>query len=81
MLLGSGKVDSTLVAAKGIWLPAPDEVAYRWFADGTEISGATGATYKVRRDDVGKKITVAISGTRAGYAPLTLTSNGIVARR
>lgn len=81
LLLGSGKVGSTLVAAKGIWLPVPDEVAYRWFADGTEISGATGGTYKVRRGDVGKKITVAITGTRAGYAPLTLTSNGIVVRR
>ena len=52
----------------------PESVTYRWYRDGAQISGATAATYKLTTADRGKKITVAVKGSKAGYQTVTKTS-------
>ena len=37
--------------------------SYQWLADGTDISGATGSTYTLVVDDIGKVVTVRVSLT------------------
>ncbi|AEI13376.1 Ig domain protein [Cellulomonas gilvus] len=71
---GTLKVGSTLTARLGTWQPAPTGVTYRWLADGTTITGATGSTLRLTSKHVGKKIAVAVTGTRAGYTTVTVTS-------
>jgi Ca2+-binding RTX toxin-like protein len=47
---------SSLADADGL-----GSLTYRWFADGTEITGATALTYRLTAADVGKAITVRAS--------------------
>ena len=37
--------------------------SYQWYRNGAAISGATGATYRLTSEDIGKKITVTITQT------------------
>jgi len=71
---GTTRVGSTLTAkSTGTWTEGT-ELAYQWKANGTAISGATGTTYKVKSSLVGKKLTVSVTGTRAGYTTREVTS-------
>ena len=60
-------VDSTLVADPGTWYPEPDEIRYRWKADGVLISGATTPTLQVGPDLVDKALTVRVVALRTGF--------------
>ncbi|MGQ2910500.1 CHAP domain-containing protein [Aeromicrobium sp.] len=70
---GPERVDGLLTATTASWTPAA-RLTYQWFADGTAIHGAVGPTHRLRPEDVGKKIHVRVTGTRAGYPTKTLTS-------
>ncbi len=48
--------------------------SYQWHRDGTDITGATGATYVLEQDDVGAAITVTVSWTDGGNTVESLTS-------
>ncbi len=48
--------------------------SYQWERDGTDISGATGATYILTQDDVGAAVTVTVNWTDDGGAAESLTS-------
>lgn len=63
-ITGTAQVGETLTATTGTWDgdPAPT-FTYQWSADGAEIDGATGTTYDPIEDDVGKEITVSVTGT------------------
>ena len=65
------------------WTPQPANVSYQWVrkvsatAQGsTVIPGATGTTYTLGSDDLGKYIAVRITGTREGFVDSVLTSVG-----
>ena len=49
-------------------------LAYQWTVDGADVVGATGAAYTPVAADVGKVITVKVTGTRTGYASVTKES-------
>lgn len=49
-------------------------LAYRWSRGGTAISGATGSTYTLVAADAGATISVAVTGSKTGYASVTRTS-------
>ncbi|MEL7976925.1 hypothetical protein AAG589_13765 [Isoptericola sp. F-RaC21] len=70
---GTPQVGQTLSAHAGTWEPAVNPT-YRWLRAGAAISGATKSTYTVTAADLGKAISVEVSGTAEGYAALTLTS-------
>ena len=70
---GTAKAGSTLTAHRGTWKPTPT-FSYQWYRNGAKISGATKSTYKVTKSDKGKKITVKVTGKRAGYATTVKTS-------
>ena len=63
-----------LTAVPGTWGPAPVVLAYQWKRSGVNISGATAATYVLTSGDVGKTITVTVSGSRSGYTTAAKTS-------
>ena len=71
---GTAKVGKTLTAYRGSWKPAPVTLTVQWKRNGVAISGATGTTYKVRSADAGKKITVTVTGSKAGYTTVARTS-------
>ncbi len=50
-----------------------NEVTYQWYSDGVAVSGAVGATYTVTKDDMGKTLTVRVTGVRAYTGELTAT--------
>ena len=74
-ITGTASVGSTLTAHHGTWSPAAS-LTYQWKRNGAAISGATAATYKLQTADAGKTITVAVTGSAAGYTTTTKTSAG-----
>ena len=68
------KVGSKLTATAGSWGPSPVALKYQWKANGANISGATATTYTVPATMYGKRISVTVSGTKADYAPRSMTS-------
>ena len=50
-------------------------ISYQWKADGVDIAGETAKTYTVKPEDVGKSITVSVSGDGTNFATLAITSN------
>lgn len=73
---GEAALGGTLTAVVGTWSPTPASTSIQWLRDGVAISGATASTYAPTVADVGKVISVAVSGSAAGYAPHTATSSG-----
>jgi hypothetical protein len=73
-ITGTAKVGSTLTAVPGTWGPPLVGLAYQWKAGGAVILGATSSTYKPTSAHLGKTLTVAVTGSKAGFANLTKTS-------
>jgi surface antigen len=71
---GESRVGSTLSANPGSWTPAPEAFAYQWRVAGAPIAGATDRSLAVDPSLVGKPLSVAVTATKAGYAPVTTTS-------
>ncbi|WP_165700143.1 CHAP domain-containing protein [Ornithinimicrobium ciconiae] len=70
---GSFVVDSTITAVPGTWKPTAT-LKYQWKRDGANISGATKQNYKLAQSDIGKKVSVSVTGSRSGYKTTTKTS-------
>ena len=64
---GQAVVGGTLTAEPGDWGPKGVELSYQWKTDGEAIEGATGSTLALTEDHLGQTITVAVTGTLAGY--------------
>ncbi|AZZ56831.1 fibronectin type III domain-containing protein [Rathayibacter iranicus] len=78
-IAGTPAVGSSLTANAGTWGPSPVTLTYQWHAAGTAISGATASTYRPLAADVGKVITVAVTGAKSGYVSTTRVSSGTAA--
>ncbi len=72
-ITGTAKVDSVLTANPGAWMPGT-VFTYQWRVAGTPVAGATGWGFAVRPADAGKTVTVAVTGSLAGYSDITVTS-------
>ncbi|MDE0547460.1 carboxypeptidase regulatory-like domain-containing protein [Microbacterium sp. C7(2022)] len=70
---GSAIVGSTLTAKAGTWTSST-ALKYQWYGNGSAISGATASTYKISSYRSGQKITVAVTGSKSGYATVTKSS-------
>ncbi|MDM4763851.1 lamin tail domain-containing protein [Galbitalea sp. SE-J8] len=73
-IVGSARVDSTLVAVPGAWAPAPVTLAYQWSRGGIPVGGATSSTYTLTGADAGAAITVTVTGSKPGYGAVSRTS-------
>jgi hypothetical protein len=58
----------------GTWSPKPS-FSYQWYANGKAIKGAKFSSLKLTRSVVGKRITVKVTATKAGYATVTVASS------
>lgn len=71
---GTVQVGKTLTANRWTWTPTPTTVKYQWRLDGKAVSGATSKTWTVPASAKGKKVSVAITGSKTGYTTKTLAS-------
>lgn len=69
---GTAKVGYTLTARPGTWNPSAT-FSYQW-RRGTEAVGTDAPTYRLVGEDYGKTITVTVTGSAPGYAPVARTS-------
>ncbi|MBL3699753.1 CHAP domain-containing protein [Leucobacter luti] len=76
---GVPMVGGTLTVSASGWSPRPDTTRYQWFAGGTAVSGATGTTFQPRLADLGKRITVEVTGDKPRYRPTTVASTATAA--
>ncbi|WP_259573160.1 cutinase family protein [Herbiconiux oxytropis] len=74
IVTGTARVGSVLTADAGSWAPAPVAVAYQWIVAGMGVSGATNKTFVLPAEAAGKTVTVAVTGSKAGYTSKTTTS-------
>ena len=56
-------VGQVITAGTGTWTESPTSYAYRWFLDGSVISGQTASTYTVQSGDEGKVLSVGVIAT------------------
>lgn len=71
---GTVAVGKTLTANPGTWKPSTATLSYQWYRSGKKISGATAQTYTLTKSDLGKKMTVKVTGKQAEYKTTTVTS-------
>ncbi|MET8983006.1 Tat pathway signal protein [Streptomyces sp. NPDC004539] len=78
VITGTPKVGATLTAGTGSWSGAPTSYTYRWTADGSPVSGATGASYVVPAELLGKRLGVTVTAARSGWGGGTAESATVV---
>jgi hypothetical protein len=71
---GSPKVGQKLTASAG-FTPADATTSYQWLRNGAAIAGATAATYTATPADLGKTISVRVTGAKDGFMPATATAS------
>jgi hypothetical protein len=57
----------------GDWLPGTT-LTRQWTRNGAPVAGATGSSYKLTTADVGTRIALAVTGSRAGNQPRTVSA-------
>ena len=75
---GTVAVGKKLTAVPGVWSPAPVSLKYQWLRNGGSISTATASTYTLTTTDLGKKITLKVTGSKTGYNTAAKTSASTV---
>ena len=65
---------STLTVKPGVWAPAPVPGTFQWLLDGKPIAGATATSLAVTTAHAGHAVSVQVTGSKVGYAPLVRTS-------
>lgn len=73
-ILGLPVAGEVLTADAGTWVPQPDLLTYEWYAGIDPIPGATASTFTLTPAQVGKTITVRVTGAKTGYVTSTVTS-------
>ena len=67
--------------APGKYSPKPSRIAFSWRRDGKVIARAKGASYTLKRDDVGHRIQVHVLVRRKHYQPETVVRSELGHRR
>ncbi len=78
VISGTVQVGKDLAIDAGTWSPSTVSLSYQWLRDSVPITGATGTSYGLTPDDLGGKISVKVTGAKAGYTTLAKTSSQTV---
>lgn len=70
---GTRKVGHTLRAVPGSWTGG-SALRYQWLRSGVAIKGATASSYRPAANDVGRRLAVRVTGSKAAYTTLSKTS-------
>lgn len=70
---GAALVTQRLTALTGTWV-AGTTLRYQWYANGVSIAGATGSGFTLGTGQVGKRVTVTVTGSQAGFPTVSRTS-------
>ncbi|MDR3203099.1 MAG: hypothetical protein LBT54_08240, partial [Bifidobacteriaceae bacterium] len=71
---GTVDFDKVLTARTAKWKPKGVKLTYSWLRDGQPIPGAFKKTYRIALEDKGHKISVRITGKKAGRATVSRVS-------
>ncbi|UMG94500.1 NEW3 domain-containing protein [Nocardioides sp. TF02-7] len=71
---GTPVLGATLQATPGSWNTKGLDHSFQWLRNGTPIGGATGASYRPVKADLGKRLSVRVTATKAGLEPGEATS-------
>lgn len=73
-ITGTARVGKTLKVKVGSWSPRPS-YRYQWYANGKKITKkGTESSFKLTSKQKGKKLTVRVTGRKAGYVTVTKAS-------
>lgn len=72
-IAGRAETGQKLTAGTQGWTPGAT-LTYQWLRSGQPISGATSKTYVLDSGDLGKQISVKVTGSKAGFESVTKTS-------
>jgi hypothetical protein len=71
-ITGTFSSGHTLTVTTGVWGPPPVSFTYTWYRGDTKISsGSSAVEYVLTSADVGQNITVVVTGSEPGFAPVT----------
>lgn len=73
-ITGTAKKGKTLKVKMSAWTPAPVRITYQWLRNGSVISGANKSSYKLVKKDKKKRISVKVTGSKAGFTTVAKTS-------
>ena len=79
-LVGPATLRRVLTVRTGVWTPKPVRLSVTWLRDGQVIRGAHGLRHRLTAADRGHRITVVVTGRRAGYAEVSRTSRAVRVR-
>lgn len=71
---GTVRLGHKVKASPVRWDVSGTRTTYQWLRSGKAIKGATSSSYRLTRADVGKKISVRVTGTALGHRTATATS-------
>ena len=76
-IVGKAVVGKRLTVKTGTWGPGKVMLKIRWLRDGKSIKKATSKAYRLKKVDVGKKISVEVTGEKKGYAKKTRKAKAV----
>lgn len=76
-IAGPSATGLVLTADPGIWSPVADGLSYTWLRNGKAIKGLQANIYQLTAADTGRKVSVRVTATEAGYATTSGTSASV----
>ncbi len=76
-ITGSGEVGTALQGTPPTWDQPGVTSVFQWLRDGVAIPAQTALTYTVTATDIGKVLSLRVTGSKSGYSDTVVTSNGI----
>jgi hypothetical protein len=80
-IAGTTTVGHTVTAVVRAWGPGRVQLRYTWKRNGTTITTTANPKYTLRAADAGARLSVTVTGTRAGYTTATRTSSAVNVNR
>lgn len=76
-ITGTPEVDHVVTADPGEWGPSPVNLTYQWLRDGSAIEEETDASYRLSVSDLGREISLRVSGSKQMFDDASRTSDPV----